>query len=127
MTTPEDNAATAEAYVAAYNAKDYEAMSGFMRPDLTFSHFNRGFTLTRDQLIDTIKTFAEQYLPDRELGAAIRMHAVGNVVYREQVWTGSLIADLDGFGAEGDRIDTQLCTVMVFDEAGAIAEYYDYG
>jgi hypothetical protein len=127
MTTPQDNAATVETYVAAYNDKDYEVMRALMRSDLKFSHFNRGFTLTRDQLIDTIKTFAEQYLPEREFGPAVRTHSAGNVVYREHAWTGALIAGLNGFGAEGYRIDMQLCMVMVFDEAGSIAEYYHYG
>jgi limonene-1,2-epoxide hydrolase len=114
-------------FCAAYNEQDFDAMLEFLATDLDFAHFNRGFSFTSStELVGTLKTFATEYIPDRRLGDPIRTAVAGNVVYREQIWSGTLIADLPGFGSAGDKISDRLCSVFTVDD-GKIVEYIDYG
>ncbi len=116
-----------ERWVSAYNAQDFEAMEACLAAEVNFQHFNRGFSFQGStELISTLRTFATAYLPDRRLGPALRTVTSGNVVVREQLWTGTLAVDLDGFGSAGDAVSQRLCTVFTV-ENGLITEYYDYG
>jgi hypothetical protein len=47
-------------------------------------------------------------------------------VYREQMWGGTLTADIPGFGTAGESISVRLSTVFTVRD-GKIVEYYDYG
>jgi steroid delta-isomerase-like uncharacterized protein len=117
-----------ERWFASYNAQDFDAMEACLAPDVDFQHFNRGFAFTTaDELMATLRAFAADYMPDRNLGPALRTNTVGNVVYREQLWTGTLAVDLPGFGSAGDAVSERLCTVFTVGEDGRITEYYDYG
>lgn len=116
-----------ERYVDAYNAQDFAVMEACLAPDLDFQHYNRGFAFkSAAELVGTLKTFAAEYLPDRRLGPSLRTNVAGDVVYREQRWGGTLVADLPGFGSKGDTLDDRLLTVYVVRD-GRIVEYYDYG
>jgi ketosteroid isomerase-like protein len=116
-----------EAYVDAYNAQDFEAMEALLSPQLDFQHYNRGFSFaSAAELVATLRAFASDYLPDRKLGPALRVNVVGDVVYREQQWGGTLAVDLPGFGSKGDTLDDRLLTVFTVRD-GVITEYYDYG
>jgi hypothetical protein len=126
--TGTDLLAATEALIKAYNDLDYDAYERLLAPDLKFFHHNQGHAFTkREELVAMVRTFAEEYLPDRKLGDAIRVTAIGNVVYREQVWTGTAAVDIPGFGNKGDKLEQQLCTVLIFDDNGIIVEYHDYG
>jgi len=126
--THADLLANTEAFVKAYNDLDYDAYERLLAPDLKFFHHNQGHAFTkREDLVAMVRTFAEEYLPDRRLGDAIRVTAIGNVVYREQVWTGTAAVDIPGFGKKGEKLLLQLCTVLIFDDNGIIVEYHDYG
>lgn len=123
----ESAAEVVERYIEAYNALDFAGMEKLLSPTLDFQHYNRGFAFTSGaELVATLRTFAADYLPDRKLGPAHRLNVVGDVVYREQQWAGTLAVDLPGFGSKGDVIDDRLITVFTVRD-GIITEYYDYG
>jgi hypothetical protein len=123
-----DPGAVVERFLEAYNAQDFDAMQGLLAPDLHFVHYNRAFEFNSSaELIATLKAFAGDYVPDRVLGPALRTAVVGDTVYREQMWTGTLATDLPGFGDAGDAIADRLCSVFTVGEAGTIVEYLDYG
>ena len=116
-----------EAYVDAYNAFDFDGMEALLAPQLDFQHYNRGFSFSSAaELVATLRTFAADYLPDRRLGPSLRTNVVGDTVYREQRWGGTLAVDLPGFGSKGDTLDDRLITVYTVRD-GQITEYYDYG
>ncbi len=117
-----------EKYIAAYNEQDFEAVASCFAPDLHFEHFNKGYRFnSRDELITTLKAFASSYMPDRTMGPALRTKAIDNTVFREHVWSGTLAADVPGFGAKGDKVAHRLCAVFTVGAAGLITEYFDYG
>ncbi|WP_433503014.1 nuclear transport factor 2 family protein [Pseudonocardia halophobica] len=123
----EDAAKVVEQYVDAYNAQDFEGMEAVLSPELDFQHYNRGFSFSSAaELVATLRAFASDYLPDRKLGPSLRTNVIGDTVYREQRWGGTLAVDLPGFGNKGDVLDDRLLTVYTVRD-GKITEYYDYG
>jgi hypothetical protein len=123
-----DHAAKSERLIAAYNAKDFDAMSEMIAPDLDFAHYNRDFVLTsRDALLDVLRSFADQYVPDRKFEAAERVTVAGDVVVREAWYGGTAAVDLPGFGAAGEAFRFKFCSVMRFNEQGLLAEWKDHG
>lgn len=122
-----DLTALIEEAVAAYNAQDFDRYEQYFVEDLRFCHHNRGFAFDeRAPLIDTLRTFAADLIPDRRLGPATRLTQAGNVVVREQQWGGTAIADVPGMAAKGETITLDLCSVFVFD-GDRVSEYHDYG
>jgi hypothetical protein len=123
-----DVAASAERLIQAYNAKDFDAMSTMIAPDLDFAHFNRAFVLTsRDALLDVLRDFASQYVPDRHFEAPDRVTVAGDIVVREAWYVGTAAVDLPGFGAAGEAFRLKFCSVMRFDDAGTLVEWKDHG
>lgn len=121
-------AEAAERLIAAYNAKDFDAMGRIMAPDIDFAHFNRDFVLTsRDDLLDVLRGFAANYVPDRHFEAPERVTAVGNIVVREAWYVGTAAVDLPGFGSAGEAFRLKFCSVMRFDDAGFLVEWKDHG
>lgn len=117
-----------ERFVAAYNALDFDTMRSCLADSVNFAHYNRGFGFSSaDQLVATLRTFATDYLPDRQLGPALRTATVDDRVYREQMWTGTLAVDLPGFGAAGEAVEQRLCSVFTVGPDATIVEYLDYG
>lgn len=123
-----DVAKLAEDLIQAYNAKDFEAMSALIAPDLDFAHFNRDFVLTsRDALLDVLRQFASQFVPDRHFEAPDRVTVAGDIVVREAWYAGTAAVDLPGFGAAGEAFRLKFCSVMRFNEAGLLQEWKDHG
>jgi SnoaL-like domain len=123
-----DSAAAAEALIAAYNAKDFDAMEAMIAPDIDFAHFNRDFVLTsRDELLGVLRQFARDFFVDRCFEPPERCVSSGNVAVREAWYTGTCAADLPGFGAAGETFRLKLCTVMRFDDNGILVEWKDHG
>lgn len=120
-------AAVVEQAIEAYNAKDFERYESFFAEDLHFCHHNRGHELhDRQSLVDTLRTFATSLIPDRQLGPAKHLVQEGNVVIRQQTWTGTAAVDVAGMAAAGETVSLDLCSVFVFD-GEVIAEYHDFG
>src|SRR6201995_2818347 len=116
-----------ERLVAAYNAQDLEAMAELLAPELDFGRFNGAVSFRSSaELIAAFRGFANEYMPDRTRGRPLRTVVSDNIVYREQMWTGTLAADVPGSGTAGDKVSERLCSVFKVED-GRIVEYYDYG
>ena len=123
-----DVAAASERLIAAYNDKNFDAMSEMIAPDLDFAHFNRAFELTgRDALLDVLRQFAATFIPDRHFEPAERVTVAGNIVVREAWYAGTAAVDLPGFGAAGEAFRLRFCSVMRFDRDGILVEWKDHG
>lgn len=123
-----DMAAAAERLVAAYNAQNFDALRSLMSPSLDFAHFNRDFRFEdRDALLDVLRQFAANCVPDRRFLAPERVTVSGNIVVREGWYTGTAQIDLPGFAAAGDAFSLKFCSVMRFDDQGMLVEWKDYG
>jgi ketosteroid isomerase-like protein len=123
-----DNLVTAEAMVAAYNAKDFAAMEALIAPDIDFAHFNRDFALAgREALLDVLRQFARDYFIERGFEPAERIFASGDMVVREGWYAGICAVDLPGFGQAGESFRLKFCSVLRFDDNGMIAEWKDHG
>ncbi len=114
--------------IAAYNNQDFDAMAAMMAPDIDFNHFNRDFAMNdRDQLIDTLRTFAAQYFVERCFEPPEKVITDGNTVVRVAWYTGVPKVDLPGFGDAGETFRLNLCSVMRFNDAGILVEWKDFG
>ncbi len=123
-----DLAAASERLIAAYNAKDFDAMAAMIAPDLDFAHYNRDFVLTsRDALLDVLRDFAANYFLDRRFEPAERVTVSGNMVVREAWYAGTAAVDLPGFGAAGETFRLKFCSVMRYDRQGILVEWKDHG
>lgn len=123
-----DFAATSERLIDAYNAKDFDALSALIVPELDFAHFNRDFVLTsREALIEVLRGFATTYAPDRRFEPAERVTVAGNIVVREAWYAGTAAVDLPGFGAAGEAFRFKFCSVMRFNDNGQLVEWKDHG
>jgi len=123
-----DVATAAEKLIAAYNAKDFDAMAARIAVDLDFAHFNRAFVLRgRDALIGVLRDFASQYVPDRRFEAPERITVAGDIVVREAWYVGTAAVDLPGFGSAGEAFRLKFCSVMRFDPDGMLVEWKDHG
>ncbi len=125
--TDTDRLAIVERAVDAYNTKNWGRYALFFREDLQFRHHNRGFEFSdRATFLAAMRVFASDLVPNRTLGPATRAVQAGNVVVREQVWSGKAVADFPGVAGAGEDIALDCCTVYVFD-GDLIAEYHEYG
>ncbi len=123
-----DFAASSEKLIEAYNAKDFDAIGRLLADDLDFAHFNRDFVVKgRDALLDVLRAFAADYVPDRRFEPAERVTVAGNIVVREAWYAGTAAVDLPGFGAAGEAFRLKFCSVMRFDDAGVLVEWKDHG
>lgn len=123
-----DYAACAERLMQAYNDKDFDALKAAMAPDINMAHYNRGASFNRaDDLVDVIRAFAADIMPDRQFLPPERVLVSGNVVVREAYWTGTPRQDIPGFGTKGETIRFRLCSVMTFDEQGILIDWKDHG
>ena len=123
-----DLAATADRLVEAYNAKDFDTMTAMIAPDVDFAHYNRDFVLgSRDALLDVLKAFAGEYVPDRHFEAPERVTAAGDIVVREAWYVGTAAIDLPGFAKAGEAFRLRFCSVLRFDANGILVEWKDHG
>ncbi len=124
-----DAAANAERVIAAYNAKDFDAMEALIAAKLDFAHFNRGFVLNdRTEFLAILSQFAGEFLSARHFEPPLRVTASGNVCVRESYWVATPKVPLPAFGAAaGETIRLKFVTVMRFDDQGILVEWKDYG
>ena len=77
-------------------------MAAMLAEQLDFNHFNRDFPMnSRDQLLETLRTFAGQYFVERGFGPPEKLLVDGNTVVRVADYTGIGKVDLPGFGNAG--------------------------
>lgn len=123
-----DAGLAAERLIAAYNAKDFDAMEALIAPDIDFAHFNRNFALNdRTTLLNLLREFAANLFVERCFEPAERLTVSGAVAVREGWYAGTPKVDLPGFGAAGESFRLKFCSVMRFDDAGLLVEWKDHG
>lgn len=114
--------------IAAYNAKDFDAMSALIAPDIDFAHYNRDFVLSsRDALLDVLRGFADAYAPDRHFEAPEMVEVIGETVVRQAWYVGTPAVDLPGFGMAGQPFRLKFCSFMRFGPDGLLVEWKDFG
>lgn len=122
-----DVAALSNEVIAAYNAKDFGRMAELMAPDIDFAHFNRNFVLaSRDALLDVLRGFSENFVPDRHFEDAEMISVVGDTVIRQAWYVGTASVDLPGFGNAGEAFRLKFCSFMRF-SGGLLVEWKDFG
>jgi hypothetical protein len=125
--TEVDRVAIVERVIDAYNAKNWGRYALFFREDLRYRHHNRGFEFSdRATFLAAMRVFAGDLVPNRTFGPAVRCVQSGEVVVREQVWSGKAIADFPGIASAGEEVRLEMCAVFVFD-GDLVAEYHEYG
>lgn len=82
--------AVVERLVSAYNHKDFDTLEALLAPNLDFAHFNRGFEFNdRGKILEVIRHFAAELVPDRRMEEAVRVTVSGNIVVREAYYSGT--------------------------------------
>lgn len=123
-----DLAQLSDRFFAAYNDQDFGTMAAMLAEQLDFNHFNRDFPMnSRDQLLETLRTFAGQYFVERGFGPPEKLLVDGNTVVRVADYTGIGKVDLPGFGNAGERFCLKLCSILRFNDDGLIVEWKDFG
>ncbi len=121
-----DPIAIAKRWIAAYNAKDFNALRAMMAPNIHVEHHNRGVVLDGPDAMIAIMTQFEGLLPDRRFHSVRRQFAAGEQVVTELTWEATPTADIEGFAKKGEIIKLELACVWTV-RNGQIADYHDYG
>lgn len=123
-----DFAVAAERVVQAFNDKDFETLRSLMDPKLKFRHFNREFEIDdRDEFVDLLIHFAKDIMPVRRLETPERITVSGNLVIREGWYAGQAAGDWEGWSTAGQEVRHKTATFYLFDDAGLLLEWVDYG
>lgn len=123
-----DSAANAERLVQAFNAKDFDVIASMIAPDLDFVHFDRDFTIQgRAGLLDVLRNFAANFIPDRRLEPPERVTVAGDIVVGDAKYAGTAAVNLPEFRGAGEAFRLKFCSVTRCDAAGAVIEWKDHG
>lgn len=124
--TNSDLTGVADAFVEAYNAKDFDRLEDLFAEDVRVIHHNRGVEAnSRKELFGLFEAFGAAF-PDRNFSNRRRIHVDGDIVIVEQTWGGTAAGDVPGFAAAGEAVSLDLCTVLTI-AGGQVVEYHDYG
>ena len=121
-----DPISVANRWIAAYNAKDFDALRAMMTSDIHIEHHNRGVALDGADAMVAIMTQFEGLLPDRRFHSVRRQFAAGEQVVTELTWEATPTSDIEGFAKKGEIIKLELACVWTV-RNGQIADYHDYG
>ena len=115
-------------FIAAYNAKDTQAMTNLVEDEVDFAHYNRGYRLTKwSELLALFPNFSERLSPDRHFTEPTRITVGDNVVLIESSFVGTAHEDIPDWAKAGETYDLKLCTIFGFSERGRINEWKDHG
>jgi hypothetical protein len=116
-----------DAFLNAYNAKDFARMGAMLTDDVDMAHYNRGAAFSsKEDLLAILPAFADVLVPDRAFSPALRVTASGRIVVRESDFGGTATQDVPGFAEKGP-FTLRLCSVFRFDDNDLIAEWKDHG
>jgi len=123
MSSPID---VANRWIAAYNAKDFDALHGMMAPDMHIEHHNRGVVLEGAEAMLTVMRQFGEIAPDRRFHSVRRQFAAGDTVVTELTWEATPTVDIEGFARKGEKIRLELACVWTVRD-GRVVDYHDYG
>lgn len=117
----------ADAYVTAYNTGDYDHLGQLLDENIRMRHTPRGVDNTgAAPAIQMMKDFSA-ILPDKGFKERSLIKQVSDdTVMVRHVWGGTPLADVPGFGTQGELIALELVTFMTFDQ-GRMVDYHDFG
>jgi steroid delta-isomerase-like uncharacterized protein len=125
-TTATSAAAVFDAFVEAYNAKDFDRLGELIADDVVVVHHNRGVEAKgKPELLGLFEAYGAAF-PDRRFGNEQRRVADGDTVVVQQTWGGTAAADVPGWAEAGGTVSLDLCTVFTVRQ-GRLVEYHDYG
>ena len=115
-----------DAFVEAYNAKDFAKLGELIADDVYVVHHNRGVDAkSKKELFGLFSAFGVAF-PDRRFHNERRRVVDGDTVVVQHTWGGTAAADVPGFADAGGVVQLDLCTVFTV-RHGRLAEYHDYG
>jgi len=113
-------------FLDAYNAGDEATMLELCHEKVHVLHHNRGVEVTgRDAFGELLAAFKGAF-PDKRFVDRRGLYRDGASVIVEHTWTGTAVADVPGFAANGETARLDLCTRYTVAD-GQIVEYHDYG
>lgn len=117
----------ADAYVTAYNTGDYDYLGELLDENIRMRHYPRGVdNVGAAPAIQMMKDFSA-ILPDKGFTERVLLKQVTeDTVVVRHVWGGTPLADVPGFGNEGELIALELATFMRFAD-GRLVDYHDFG
>ena len=116
-----------DAFIEAYNAKDFEALSRFLGESVHLVHYGRDIDITgRGEVMAMFERSAEGAFPDRRFHSRRRRIVDGDHVVIEQVWEARATMDVPSMASAGDAVRMDLCTVFTVRD-GQIVAYDEYG
>ena len=128
MTVSDVTTATAvfDAFVDAYNAKDFTRLGALISDDVYVIHHNRGVeSKGRQDLLALFEAYGAAF-PDRRFSNERGRVAEGETVVVQHTWGGTAAADVPGWAEAGGTVSLDLCTVFTVRQ-GRLVEYHDYG
>jgi steroid delta-isomerase-like uncharacterized protein len=115
-----------DAFVKAYNAKDFATLGELISDDVHVVHHNRGVeSKTKQELFGLFDAFGAAF-PDRRFSNERGRVVEGDTVVVEHTWGGTAAVDVPGFAEAGGIVSLDLCTVFTV-RHGRLVEYHDYG
>jgi len=115
-----------DAFVGAYNAKDFDRLAELISDDVYVIHHNRGVEAkSKHELLGLFEAYGAAF-PDRRFSNERGRVAEGDTVVVQHTWGGTAAADVPGWAEGGGVVSLDLCTVFTV-RNGQLAEYHDYG
>ena len=113
-----------ERFFTAYNETDIDTLRTLFTDEVRWGRHNSGFMGNgREKLLQVIREI-QTTVPDRCLGKTTRRAVTGNVVYTENLWSGTPVATAAGFQA-GVNVALDCASVFIV-EGGRISEWTHY-
>ena len=125
---PSETGASAifDAFVEAYNSKDFPRLGEVIADDVRVVHHNRGVEAKgKQELMGLFEAYGAAF-PDRRFSNERNRVAEGDTVVVQHTWGGTAAADVPGWAEAGGTVSLDLCTVFTVRQ-GRLTEYHDYG
>jgi limonene-1,2-epoxide hydrolase len=123
----QEPAAVVDAFIEAYNAKEFEALSRLLGKSVRLVHYGRDIDMTgRAEVLGMFERSAQGAFPDRRFHSRRRRIIDGEHVAIEQVWEATATIDVPNMARAGEAVRMDLCTVFTVSD-GRIVAYDEYG
>jgi limonene-1,2-epoxide hydrolase len=123
----QEPAAVVDAFIEAYNARDFEALSRLLGESIRLVHYGRNIDVTgRAEVRAMFERSAEGAFPDRRFHSRRRRIVDGDHVVIEQVWEATASIDVPNMAHAGEAVRMDLCTIFTVRDSRIVA-YDEYG
>jgi ketosteroid isomerase-like protein len=120
-------AAVVDAFLAAYNAGDLDAVGELLHDDVRVVHYGTPFDITgRDAVIESFARSRDVTWSQRAFLPRRRTTAQDDRVVLEHAWAGTAAVDVPDRAKAGEVVHIELCSVFTIRD-GRIAAYDEWG